>query len=527
MRRANVHPVELVEFFEFLELGGLGVLRVVVGRRVRRHGLPELRHLQHGVLRHRGEVFVHRRPGVSVEDSQAPNAGGPRARRPRVPLPSGPRGTLWNTLRYLRDPYAFFATEARRHGDPFTLPTMAGPLVVTGDPELARTIFSADPGSVEPFSVKTLGPFLGERSLIMTAGERHKRDRKLLTPPFHGARMRAYGRVIVDATRAATAAWHPGMTAPVQRTTAAISLDVIVRAVFGIEEPEARDRWSDAIRRDVGAASPAIIFLGALRHDFFGLGPWARFRRARARLDALILGEIAARRGQRDSGPQGEDILSLMMAARYDDGTSMSDAELRDQLLTLLAAGHETTATALAWALYWIHRDPALLRDLRAEIAALGLDPEPDALAGLALLDATCAETLRLHPIVPDVARRLRAPMSLGRWTVPAGLGVAVVTSLLHADPKIYPRAEAFEARRFLGTKPSPFAYTPFGGGSRRCLGAAFALYEMKLVLATLLRDWELELVDRDVVPARQNITIGPRGGVHMRTIRARGPGGL
>jgi cytochrome P450 len=436
-----------------------------------------------------------------------------------VPLPAGPRGTLWNTLRYLRDPYAFFAAEARRHGDPFTLPTMSGPLVVTGNPELARTIFSADPGSVEPFSVGTLGPFLGERSLIMSGGERHKRDRKLLTPPFHGARMRTYGRVIVEATRAATAAWRPGTAGPVQRTTAAISLDVIVRAVFGIEDREARDRWSDAIRRDVAAASPAIIFVGALRRNFRGVGPWARFRRARARLDALIFGEIAARRAR---ATEGEDILSLMMAARYDDGTSMSDGDVRDQLLTLLAAGHETTATSLAWALYWIHRDGDLLRDLRAEIAALGPNPGPEDLAGLELLDATCTETLRLHPIVPDVARRLRAPMSFGRWTLPVGVGVAVATSLLHADPTIYPRPEAFDARRFLRTKPSPFAYTPFGGGSRRCLGAAFALYEMKLVLATLLQDWELELVDRDVPPARQNITIGPRGGVRMRTLRAR-----
>jgi cytochrome P450 len=439
--------------------------------------------------------------------------------RPRGPLPPGPRSTLWNTLRYLRDPYAFFAAQARIHGDPYTLRTLAGPLVVTGDPELARVVFSAEPMSVAPFAVGTLAPFLGPRSLILTAGERHKRDRKLLTPPLHGARMRAYGRMIVESTRSETAAWRAGETAPVQRTTAAVSLDVIVRAVFGIEDPDARDRWSDAIRRDIGSASPAIIFLGALRRDFFGFGPWARFQRERKQLTGLILEEIAGRRAR---GTTGEDILSLMMAARYDDGSAMTDDEIHDQLLTLLAAGHETTATALAWALYWVHRDPRLLRDVRAELDAAGRDAEPDAVAAFELLDGTCSETLRLHPIVPDVARRLRAPMTLGKWTIPAGAGVAVVTSLLHADPKLYPDPDTFDPRRFQRAKPSPFAYTPFGGGSRRCLGAAFALYEMKLVLATVLRDWDLELVDRDVKPGRQNITIGPRGGVRMRVVGRR-----
>jgi cytochrome P450 len=390
---------------------------------------------------------------------------------------------------------------------------------MTGDPEHARAIFSADPDTLEPFNVKLLAPFFGERSVIMTGGERHRRDRKLLTPPFHGARMRAYGRAIVDATRSQTQGWRPGWVGPVQRDTEAVSLDVIIRAVFGIEEPGQRRRWSEAIRENVSSASPVIIFLPGLRREFLGLGPWARFRRARASLDELIFSELASRRAR---GAKGEDILSLILAARYDDGTSMTDEEIRDQLLTLLAAGHETTATALAWALYWIHRDPKLLGDLRAELGSSGRDAEPDAVAALPLLDATCAETLRLHPIVPDVARRLRAPLTLGRWTIPARAGVAVVTALLHNNPAIYPRPDAFDARRFLDAKPSPFSYTPFGGGSRRCLGAAFALYEMKLVLATLLSDFELQLVDMRVRPSRQNVTMGPRGGIRMRVLRRR-----
>lgn len=332
--------------------------------------------------------------------------------------------------------------------------------------------------------------------------------------------MRAYGQTIVDVTRAQTRSWGVGWRGAVQPTTAAISLDVILGAVFGIETPAARERWSDAIRRYVGASSPLIIFMPGLRRDLFGFGPWARFTRAREELSGMVLREIASRRAR---GAPGEDILSLIMAARYDDGGSMTEEEIRDQLFTLLAAGHETTATSLAWALYWIHRDPALLRDLRDELRGLGPDPAPDAVAALPLLDATCAETLRLHPIVTDVARRLRAPLALGRWTLPAGAGVSVVTALLHGDPRLYPRPEVFDARRFLGARPSPHEYTPFGGGARRCLGAAFALYEMKLVLATLLSDLELELLDRDVRPSRQNVTMGPKGGVRMRVKERRG----
>jgi cytochrome P450 len=440
---------------------------------------------------------------------------------PPTHLPPGPRGNVLGTLAFLRDTYAFFAENQRRYGDPFTLATQSGPLVVTGDPELVKAIFSADPDMFEPFAVSLIGPFLGEQSVIMTAGEKHRRDRKLLTPPFHGARMRAYGQTIVAATRALTRDWRPGWAGPVQPTTAGISLDIIIRAVFGIEDDRERERWSDAIRRDIGAISPTLIFLPFLRRDFLGLGPWAHFKRTRARFDALILGEIAARRARSASG---EDILSLIMSARYDDGGAMSDGEIRDQLITLLAAGHETTATALAWALYWIHLDPPLLRDLRDEIRGLGPAPEPDAVAVLPLLDAVCAETLRLHPIVPDVARRLRAPMTLGGWNIPRGGGVAAVTSLLHADPKLYPRPQVFDGRRFLKLKTSPFAYTPFGGGARRCLGAAFALYEMKLVLATMIDELELELLDRSVQPARQNVTIGPKGGVRMRVIGRRSP---
>lgn len=440
-------------------------------------------------------------------------------------LPPGPKESLWQTLRFLRSPREFFEAQYRRYGDPCTLWTGLGPLVITANPELVRTIFTADPDTFEPWPVSLLGVFFGERAVIMSAGERHRRDRKLLTPPFNGARMRAYGHIIVEATREATRAWKTGWEGSVHPTTTAISLDVIVRAVFGIEEPAARERAQSIVGGDIESVVPSIMFVPALRRELLGMGPWSRFVRARRGLDALLYGEIASRRaesaGSAEAAPR-QDILSLIVRARYDDGSAMSDGEIRDQLITLLAAGHETTATALAWALYWTHRDPSIAADLRAEVSALGVDAEPDAVAALPRLDAVCTETLRLHPIVSDVSRRLRAPLTLGRHEIPVNAGVAVTAAAMHYDARLYPEPEEFKATRFLGSKPPMFGYVPFGGGARRCLGAAFATYEMKLVLATLLTTFDFELLDRNVVPFRRNVTMGPRGGVRMRVVRRR-----
>jgi cytochrome P450 family 110 len=437
----------------------------------------------------------------------------------RSVFPPGEKSSILSTIRFLRDPYGFFDAMYRRYGDPCTLWTTDGPMVMSADPELVRAIFTVDPDTVEPWAITLLSPFFGARSVIMTGGERHRRDRKLLTPLFNGSRMRAYGRIIIDAARKHTRAWKPGWTGGVHTATTGISLEVIVRAVFGIEPRGEGEQASAIVKRDIETLIPAIVFIPFLRQNFLGIGPWSRFARARQALDDLLYGEIASRRR---SGKTGEDILSLIVAARYDDGSEMTDAEIHDQLITLLAAGHETTATALAWALYWTHRDPSLADQLRADIAALGPDPEPDAIAALPLLEATCTETLRLHPIVPDVARRLRAPMTLGRYTLPVGAGLSATISKMHSNPQLYPNPTLFDAKRFVGNKPPMFGYAPFGGGSRRCLGAAFATYEMKLVLATLLTSFDLELLDHNVVPFRRNVTMGPRGGVRMRVVKRR-----
>lgn len=430
-------------------------------------------------------------------------------------LPPGPRFSLLQTALYARDPYGYMIANRKKYGDPFTVPALNGTLVMTGEPALVQQIFSADPDTYLPFGAQSLEPVVGPRSLLLLSGDRHKRERKLLTPPLHGARMRAYGETIRGAARAAMATWREGQPFVMQTSTQWISLEVIIRAVFGVQDEARVEAFRAGIIELVAAAVPSLLFFTWLRRPWGGLSPYVRYQKAITAIDALIHGELAARRAQ--PGEPREDILSLMLAARDDAGEGMSDAELRDELMTLLFAGHETTGIALAWACYWLHRDPAALDRLRAEVDALGEDPEPERIAKLPYLDAVCNETLRLHPIVPDVPRQLARPLELGPWRIEPPHGVDVMTTLLHLREDLYPEPHRFKPERFLERRFSPFEFTPFGGGHRRCIGAAFATWELKIVLATFLRHAHLELAEPgDVQAARRNVVLGPATGVRM-----------
>ncbi|MBC7541671.1 MAG: cytochrome P450, partial [Candidatus Sericytochromatia bacterium] len=299
-----------------------------------------------------------------------------------------------------------------------------------------------------------------------------------------------------------------------------ITLEAIVRTVFGIADPAEVGCWSDVVGGFVKTASASMLamFLPFLRHDFGGVGPWARFQRVRRTYDAMVDAEAARRRALPESGPPAEDIMSLLLASRFEDGAAMSDSELRDQLVSILVAGNETTATVLTWALYWLGRHPAVVQHVRDEIGPLGDAFDPMALARLPYLEAVCHETLRLNPILPDVPRWLREPMALRGYDLPAGISVAAATVLVHYDPDVYPEPEAFRPERFLARPPTPFTFLAFGGGNRRCLGAAFALYELKVVIATLVMAYDFHPgPDVPVRLVRRNMTIGPAGGVPMR----------
>jgi len=428
-------------------------------------------------------------------------------------LPPGPSSSTLSMLRAIRDPYGTTARFAKKYGDPFTVTLpLQGAIVVTGDPAAVRAIFSADPDTYAS-AAAAMAPIVGQKSIVVLEGSEHRRARRLLTPPFHGDRMRAYGDLMQDRARARSAHLAPGDRLAVQDLAEAISLDVILQAVFGVRGEQRTAQLAAAVRAWMGAIGPGVASFEFLRRSFGGFGPWARFQRARQGLADLVQEEVAARDGDPS---ERHDILSLMLAARYDDGAPMSSEEIFDQLVTLLAAGHETSTITLAWAFYWLHRSPGALARLVAEIDALGA-PEPGALARLPYLEAVLQETLRLYPVVAINTRKLARPFELAGWSLPAGVHVGAATSLVHHREDLYPEPEKFSPERFLGRTFGPSEYFPFGGGSRRCLGAAFAMYEAKIVLGTLLATLRFRAVDdRPVPPALRAAGIGPGRAVQV-----------
>ncbi|ACY17971.1 cytochrome P450 [Haliangium ochraceum] len=426
-------------------------------------------------------------------------------------LPPGPSGKLRPTYRLLTKPRTAIPAWSARYGDPFTLKSLTGHVVVTGNPEGNRAIFSADPDTFDTFAANALEPFVGQYSMLLLSGEVHRRHRKLLMPPFHGERMRAYAAVMAEVARRKLREAGAG---PVRAIEVAqeISIDVIVRAIFGIHDDDRAAELCDAVRRAMGALHPALAFMPFLQRRFGGIGPYARMRRYLDYSDSLVAEQMKRARTQ-----PGDDILSLMLAARDDEGQPMSEVEILDELRTLVFAGHETTALLLAWGIDFIHRHPAVLKRLLAEIDQVddSADDAAERYAQLPYLDAVCKETLRLQPPVLEVLRTLRVPFELCGYTVPPGMGVAASVQLTHSRPDLYPEPEAFRPERFLERKFSPFEYFPFGGGNRRCIGAAFSSFEAKVVLATLLANWQVRLLDPEPpVPVRASVVITPKGGV-------------
>jgi len=420
----------------------------------------------------------------------------------------------------LRDPVEFLLDVHREHGDPFVL-RLGGPKPMwsTGHPDGIRDIITA------PTDVLTSGgpthvlfPFVGPRSVMMVQGDDHRRRRRWMMPPFHGARMRSYGAIIQEAAAAAVAGWTPGQEVQALPATERLTLEVIVRAVFGAEGDEVVPHV-DAVVSVLEAMTPWVVFFKFLQRDLGPWSPWGRYLRRAAAADALLQARIDARRASPDPGR--EDILALLMAARDDAGRPMDDADLHDQLVTLLAAGHITTAVSLAWALHHVHANGDVLDRLRLEVDRC--DDTPEALAELPYLGAVCKEALRLIPVVPLVARIARKPfMLLGRPVAP-GERVGAHVLLAHRREEAFEDPHTFRPARFLERKPGPYEFIPFGGGVRRCVGEALALYEMKLALATVLRRVELESAEPGTPHiTRRNLTLAPKSGVRLRVLGRR-----
>ena len=434
-------------------------------------------------------------------------------------LPAGPRlPAIVQGLWFVTKPVEFFDRCLARYGDPFTVRLPSTPTVVLfSDPGAIRDIFTGDADAMPAgeATANVLLPILGANSLLVLDGARHLRERRMMMPPFHGDRMRAYGEVMRDVTDRALSSWPVGSPFALMERTQAITLDVIVRTVFGLHDGAAMERLCDLLRRFVVHAVNPLYLWRPLQKDLGPLSPWGRFVRLRREIDALLDAEIGARR----SAPNAEraDVLELLLAARDEAGAAMGDAEIRDELMTLLLAGHETTATALAWTVHRILTEPGVHDTLRRELAAVvGAGPvSPDDVAKLEYLDGVVKETLRLNPVIPDVMRLVKRPVRIGGLDLPAGIGVAPNIYAAHRRPDVWPDPLRFRPERFIGTRPSPYEFFPFGGGMRRCLGMAFALYEMKVVLATLFSRADLAMAPGyGVKVVRRNVTWVPSEGM-------------
>ena len=428
---------------------------------------------------------------------------------PARSFPPGPRApAALQAIRYARDPLGFFNRLQRRYGSIFTIKfPYFGRIVYAADPALVKQVFSGDPGQFHAgeANATVLEPAVGPSSVLTLDDDEHMRQRKLLLPPFHGRSIERYGELIREVTDRDIDSWPVGRPFALRPHTQRITLAVILRAVFGVREQARFDRAARLVNHFTERAD-LVTQLPFLRRNLGRFSPWARFIRSRDAVDAFIYEEIAARRADPDAAER-DDVLSLLLRATHDDGSPLSDRELRDELVTVLGAGHETTATALAWAIERLLRNPQVLDRLEQSIAA----GEDD------YLDATIKETLRARPIIVDVARKLTAPFELASYELPAGTFVLPAIATLHYREDLYPEPFSFRPERFLGVNVDHYAWIPFGGGVRRCVGAAFAQYEMRIVLRSILERAELRAADlKPERPKPRNITLAPAKGCRV-----------
>jgi cytochrome P450 len=424
----------------------------------------------------------------------------------KLPLPPGSKApAVVQALRYARNPLGFLSGEQRRYGDIFSVRfPFFGRIVYVARPDLVKAVFTGPPADFHAgeANATVLEPALGPNSVLTLDDEPHMRQRKLLLPPFHGERVQRYGELIVEMARKEMESWPVGEPFAMRTHTQRITLAVIMRAVFGVHDEQRLERFGRLID-DFAHRVGVITSFPMLRRNLGPGSPWPRFLRSRAALDEFIYEEIRLRRSE-PSHEERDDVLSLLMGARDEDGNPMNDQELRDEMVTVLGAGHETTATGLAWAVERLVRNPAVLTKLRESLAA----GEEE------YLGATVKETLRARPVIVDVARKLKAPATIGDYELPAGQFVLPAIAALHYRDDLFPEPQQFRPERFLDGKADNYAWIPFGGGIRRCIGAAFAEYEMRTILREFVERAELRAVTPEPERVKvRNITLAPARG--------------
>jgi hypothetical protein len=438
-------------------------------------------------------------------------------------LPAGSRlPALLQTLAIVAQPLDFLEACARDFGDTFTLRVLgpnSPPVVFFSSPDAIQLIFTTYADRLELGKVTHIfRPLVGERSLIMQQGAQHQRSRQLLMPALHREQLNSQGQQICALTQQQIAGWKLGDAIAVRQEMSEISLQVILQVVFGLVSGERYERLRQLLGDLLEAITSPLystqFFFPRLQQNLGRWSPWGDFLRRQQEIDALIQAEIRDRRSQDLS--DRTDILSVLMMAQDDQGESMGDGELRDQLMTLLLLGHETTASGLAWAFYWLHRHPDCLQRLQAELQQTR---DPVAIAQLPYLSAACKEALRVYPIALIAQpRKVKQALTLDGYDYAPGTILVPCIYLAHRRTQTYGNAHEFQPDRFLERKISPYEFLPFGGGNRSCIGMALALFEMKLVLATVLSNYTFDTtLPQDVRPARRGITFVPPDAFHLR----------
>ncbi|MDZ8078159.1 MAG: cytochrome P450 [Nostoc sp. DedQUE01] len=427
-------------------------------------------------------------------------------------------------LQWVIDPIGYMEKAAQQYPDIFT-----GRIVGFGDtavfvnhPQAIQEILTNDRKKFVAVGEanRIVAPLIGERSLFLKEGIPHKQKRQLMMPAFHGERMQAYGQQIYNLSTKVFSQLALNQHFLARNLTQEISLQVILQVVLGLNEGEKFQQLKyllpqllDLTRSPI---TSSLFFFSFLQKDLGAWSPWGKFLRDRQQVDKSIYAEMAERR--QELNPERTDILSMLMLAQDDTGQSMTDGELRDQLMTLMLAGYETTASAIAWALYWIHQKPLVRKKLLEELDTLGDSPDPMSINRLPYLTAVCNETLRIHPVVMfSFPRVVQEPIELLGHRLEPGTVTLPSIYLTHQREDLYPQPQEFQPQRFLERQFSPYEFLPFGGGVRRCIGEALAMFQMKLVLATVLSHYQLALVDcQRERPQRRGFTVAPSRGVKM-----------
>ena len=436
---------------------------------------------------------------------------------------NGPQSSpFMQLMNWIFRPLDFLEECVTKYGDTFNLNLMGlPPFTIVSDPQGIEEILSVDAKKFDVGRTNNLAAsLLGDNSLVLLDGSEHRRQRKLMMPPFHGEKVKSYAETICQITEKVANRWQDKQIFVAQKAMQDITLETILHVVFGLSEGERYQQIKPPLIELLDlTGSPikaSVIFLPFLQQDLGAWSPWGKVVRRKRKIYELLQAEIDARRANPELS--GNDVLSLMMSARDEGGEGLSNIELKDQMMTLLVAGHETTATALSWALYWIHKQPGVKQKLLAELDGLDSNADPLTISHLPYLTAVCNETLRIYPVAfIAFLRFVKSPIEVMRHQFEPEEMLAPAIYLTHHREDLYPEPKQFKPERFLERQYSTYEFMPFGGGNRRCIGYALALLEMKLVLAKLLSQWDLNLAgDRSIAPKRRGATIAPDNGVPM-----------